>query len=54
MRSKDLKISVKVQNGEEVRKFSVKHYLPANITFSRFFEDLKAEILAIVNEIIRR
>ena len=50
----EVKISVKVQKGREVRRFSLKHYLPRQITFSRFFEDLKSELDMILKEIIRR
>ena len=50
----EIKISVKVQRGKEVRKFSVRHYLPSRIKFSQFFEDLKVEIGTILEEILRR
>ncbi len=50
----ELKVSVKVQRGRDVRKFSIKHYIPPSKPFSQLFEDLKAEVIAILNEIIRR
>ncbi len=50
----ELKISVKIQRGREVRKFSLKRYLPRNIPFSRFFEDLFAEMNTIIEEILKR
>ena len=54
VRGKEIKVTVKVQGGREVKKYSEKHYLPPHKSFSQFFEDLKVELNAIINEILRR
>ena len=50
----ELKISVRVQRGREVRKLTMKRYLPPHKSLSRFFEDFLAEMNAILEEILRR
>ena len=54
----ELKISVKVQKGRDVRKFSFKRYIPPHKSFTKFFDNLVAEIKSSVDmfldEILRR
>lgn len=50
----ELKISVKIQRGREVRKFSMRRYLPPHVPLSRFFDNLLAEMNAILDEMLRR
>lgn len=54
MKGEEIKISVKVQKGKEVRRFSTFRYLPTYKSFQRFFEDLKAELNAFLDEFLRR
>ena len=54
VKGKEIKVTVKVQGGREVKKYSERHYLPSHKSFSQFFEDLKVELNAIVKELLRR